>query len=574
MKNNWLAIILIAIIGCIAVSCDNETTGGNPVPNDNEPQTAVYVSKDGGGNVYTLEITGKLQGRTTRYTVKKGDFFKLTVELFNNGTYAVALTYSGAINSAQNSGADVVINITVNNKPLTVTISGTEMTVITGDIVNESGQKVVDTPETLSVFIDKRALETALIAANTAKDGVTVSANGADVPTTAYWVTQSQMTSFTTAIATAQAFYDDEEADQSMVNSSKITLTAATTVFIGQKQLGTKTENIIIDKSQLQNSISLANSAKEGIVTSADGTDVLTTVYWVTQPQMNTFTMAIAAAQSVYDNANADQASVDNAKTALETATTVFNGQRQAGSKTDGGGTTTLDGTWYGEGTIIFNNGSFEIPNGRKGVYIVSGNQIIMQNTHYWDNGQWVVSGGDSVSAAYSINGVTLTLTFTYTWEQGTEIYTTTYTKYDGSGTYNGFSYVIGDVVIITGYNGTGGAVTIPAQINEKPVTIIGSWAFSNCDSLTSVTIPNSVTSIGTYAFSDCNSLTSVTIPNSVTSIGGGVFTYCISLTNVTIPNNITSIEDGTFSFCSSLISVNIPNRVTRVRTPLLPITL
>ena len=48
------------------------------------------------------------------------------------------------------------------------------------------------------------------------------------------------MDNFTAAIATAQAFYDEGDADQSMVNSARITLVAAMNVFNGQKQLGTK----------------------------------------------------------------------------------------------------------------------------------------------------------------------------------------------------------------------------------------------------------------------------------------------------------------------------------------------
>ena len=95
-------------------------------------------------------------------------------------------------------------------------------------------------------------------------------------------------------------------------------------------------------------------------------------------------------------------------------------------------------------------------------------------------------------------------------------------------------------------------------------VTGIGSYAFSHCSSLTSVTIPDSVTSIGGSAFSGCSSLTSVTIPNSVTSIGDFAFDGCSSLTSVNIPDGVTSI-DGAFCGCSSLTSVTMPDSVTSI---------
>ncbi len=122
--------------------------------------------------------------------------------------------------------------------------------------------------------------------------------------------------------------------------------------------------------------------------------------------------------------------------------------------------------------------------------------------------------------------------------------------------------------------------------------------AFSNCSSLTSITIPNSVTSIDEGAFSGCSSLTQIVvdknnkyydsrnncnaiietatnilicgckttvIPNSVTSIGNGAFGGCSSLTSIGIPNSVTSIGQYAFYNCSSLTSITIPNSITSI---------
>ena len=86
--------------------------------------------------------------------------------------------------------------------------------------------------------------------------------------------------------------------------------------------------------------------------------------------------------------------------------------------------------------------------------------------------------------------------------------------------------------------------------------TKIGLFAFSGCESLTSVTIPDTVTTIGSYAFYDCDSLTSIVIPDSVTSIGREAFYDCSSIESITIPNSVASIGEGAFIGCFSLSSV------------------
>ena len=153
--------------------------------------------------------------------------------------------------------------------------------------------------------------------------------------------------------------------------------------------------------------------------------------------------------------------------------------------------------------------------------------------------------------------------------------------------------------VTITGYSGSGGAVTIPGEINNLPVTGIGMRAFEGCD-LTSVTMGNSVTNIDPSAFVFCFSLTAITvdalnlwfssvdgvlfdktqttliaypagkpggyaIPNSVTSIGGQAFYGCDGLTSIIIPNSVTKLGGEAFCDCTSLTSVTIGSSVTSI---------
>ena len=134
--------------------------------------------------------------------------------------------------------------------------------------------------------------------------------------------------------------------------------------------------------------------------------------------------------------------------------------------------------------------------------------------------------------------------------------------------TYDIYTYEVdsdGTIIITDCKESASGAITIPSEIDGKPVTSIGYNAFSFCTGLTSITIPNSVTSIGTYAFYGCSGLTSITIPNSVTSIGDWAFHGCSGLTSITIPNSVTSIGDLAFHGCSGLTSITLGNSVTSI---------
>src|ERR1017187_1035026 len=93
--------------------------------------------------------------------------------------------------------------------------------------------------------------------------------------------------------------------------------------------------------------------------------------------------------------------------------------------------------------------------------------------------------------------------------------------------------------ITITQYTGPGGDVTIPDTITGLKVATVGSTAFYQVSSLTSVTFGTNVTTIADNAIFQCSSLASVTIPASVTNIGQGPMVDCKNLTAISVsPSN------------------------------------
>lgn len=93
----------------------------------------------------------------------------------------------------------------------------------------------------------------------------------------------------------------------------------------------------------------------------------------------------------------------------------------------------------------------------------------------------------------------------------------------------------------------------------------IGDEAFIGCESVVSISLPESLERIGTSAFKGCKSLAAIDIPQNVSVIGGNAFESCESLESVIIPNGVTVIESGTFYNCSNLKSVTIPGSVKNI---------
>ena len=126
-----------------------------------------------------------------------------------------------------------------------------------------------------------------------------------------------------------------------------------------------------------------------------------------------------------------------------------------------------------------------------------------------------------------------------------------------------------GESVTVSGTSGKPRHLTIESSISDKDknytVTKIAMWAFNNArNTLTEVTLPNTVDEIGYQAFFNCSNLTKVIIPEGVRKIGQAAFYGCSQLTSITIPSTITNM-DTAFSGNTALSHVTLTNGISKI---------
>lgn len=105
---------------------------------------------------------------------------------------------------------------------------------------------------------------------------------------------------------------------------------------------------------------------------------------------------------------------------------------------------------------------------------------------------------------------------------------------------------------ILRGYDGAGGDVVVPAEIDGFTVDVIGINVFKG-DTITSLTLPETVLELRSNAVASCEKMTSVTLPQSLVVINRMNFFSCNALSEVTIPASVRYIGDTSFRFCDAL---------------------
>ncbi len=120
------------------------------------------------------------------------------------------------------------------------------------------------------------------------------------------------------------------------------------------------------------------------------------------------------------------------------------------------------------------------------------------------------------------------------------------------------FTYVIRDAeaVIIAVDPTISGTVEIPSDLGWFTVTAIEEQAFTSCNKLEEVIIPDTVKTIGMDAFSNCRKLRTVKIGNGVTTIGEYAFSNDSGLKTLILGCNVTFVGQYAFMNCVQLADV------------------
>lgn len=120
-----------------------------------------------------------------------------------------------------------------------------------------------------------------------------------------------------------------------------------------------------------------------------------------------------------------------------------------------------------------------------------------------------------------------------------------------------------------SGFSEPSGALTIPSSVTYGGITYtvvrIDFAAFFECNSLSSVTIPNTITSIYSYAFHNCTGLSTVNYNADSNTMNSSPFNGDINITTINIGQNVKIIPENAFYGCTGVTSITIPRNIKSI---------
>lgn len=130
-----------------------------------------------------------------------------------------------------------------------------------------------------------------------------------------------------------------------------------------------------------------------------------------------------------------------------------------------------------------------------------------------------------------------------------------------------GYRYKIltDDTVEVTAYEGSETTLFIPAYMEDKAVTVIGTAAFKGNETVQRIYLPPGALEIGEEAFAGCKELQDIYITETVERIGERAMAECPLLEEIVFPEAVSRIESMTCQGDTGLRQITIQPAVTQI---------